>query len=279
RAGVLLGLQQSRHQMHLVGADEFRGALQADEGLEPGGKLVPVEVPPAGRVGLPGQLEQSLPLGFVGDAVEREQVCDVALLEPDLAQLHPADLGLGRPDLPAGGLPGDALRLAQPAELCAQQDTAHGRTAVLELDARHFPCLRTYVQPTATGRRLCVSMPQLNQLWGDTYGPFLRRTGGTGAGPRRGGTRSAVSAVCPLRRPPTVDGRPRRLTPRSGQEIRSSNSPSLAPSRNASISPRVKTRTGPSGCREFRTATPAPPGRRASSTHWPWWLLRRLLRH
>src|SRR5690606_8710929 len=155
---------------------------------------------------------------------------------------------------------------------------AHGRTADLELDAPHFPCLRTYVQPTATGRRLCVSMPQLNQLWGDTYGPFLRRTGGTGAGPRRGGTRSAVSAVCPLRRPPTVDGRPRGLTPRSGQEIRSSNSPSLAPSRNASISLRVKTRTGPSGCREFLTATPAPPGRAASSTQLPLGPLRWLLR-
>ena len=62
----------------------------------------PYAVPPAGRVGLAGQGEQPLVLARVLDAVQLEQVGDVAFLEADPAELHPADLGLGGADRVAG---------------------------------------------------------------------------------------------------------------------------------------------------------------------------------
>jgi hypothetical protein len=52
-------------------------------------------------------------IGRVRDAVETEQVGDVALLETDPAQFHPADLGLGRADRIAGVLAAQPLGLTQ----------------------------------------------------------------------------------------------------------------------------------------------------------------------
>jgi hypothetical protein len=63
-----------------------------------------------------------LPLVVVGDAVEGEEIGDVAFLEPDPPELHPADLGVGTPDQVAGVVAGDALGLAEPAQLRTQQD-------------------------------------------------------------------------------------------------------------------------------------------------------------
>ena len=82
------------------------------------------------------------------------------------------------------------------------------------------------------------------------------------------------------RAPITGPGSPasRQRRRRCRQRRRSSNSPSLTPPRNASSSASVKTRAGPSGWRELRIATPSPP-RLASSTQFPWALLRTLLRH
>ena len=121
RPRVVRRLQQPRHELHLVRADQRGGGLQPEIGLEPVGQHVAVAVPPSGRVGLPGQGEQPLPLVGVDLAVEREQILDVALLEAHPPELHPADLGLGRPDLPAGVLPADPLRLAEPAQVRAEQ--------------------------------------------------------------------------------------------------------------------------------------------------------------
>jgi hypothetical protein len=57
----------------------------------------------------------------VGHAVQGEQVRDIARLEPDLAGLHPADLGPGRPDLVASLLRRDVGGLAKAAQLSAEQ--------------------------------------------------------------------------------------------------------------------------------------------------------------
>jgi hypothetical protein len=113
RPGVVAGLQQAGHELHLVRADQRRGRLEPEVGGEPGRRHVAVPVPPAGVVGLPGQREQGGALAVLPDAVEGEQVGDVALLEADAAQLHPADLRLRGADLPAGGLAGDPLALSE----------------------------------------------------------------------------------------------------------------------------------------------------------------------
>ena len=71
RAGVVRGLQQARHELHLVGADQRGGGLQAEVGLEPAGQHVAVPVPPAGGVRLAGQRAAGARAPVVvGDAVE-----------------------------------------------------------------------------------------------------------------------------------------------------------------------------------------------------------------
>ncbi|GAB3938085.1 hypothetical protein GCM10027614_17480 [Micromonospora vulcania] len=55
--GVLPGLQEAGDELHLVAADQRGGRLQAQVRLEPGGQHVAVTVPPAGAVGVPGELE------------------------------------------------------------------------------------------------------------------------------------------------------------------------------------------------------------------------------
>src|SRR5580700_7512555 len=86
-------------------------------------------MPPPCRVGLAREQHQCLALGVVVDPVQGEQIDDVALLEPDPPQLHPADLGLRGPDAVARVLAGDALGLTQPAQLGAEQYSAYGRAA------------------------------------------------------------------------------------------------------------------------------------------------------
>ncbi|MGC0411125.1 hypothetical protein RKD31_004368 [Streptomyces sp. SAI-163] len=117
RAGVLLGLQQAVHELHLVGPDQRGGALQPHVGREPAGQHVGVTVPPARDVGLLGQGEQGGALLLVRDAVQRQQVLDVPRLEAHPAQLHPADLRLGGADRVARRLARDPPRLTQSPEL------------------------------------------------------------------------------------------------------------------------------------------------------------------
>jgi hypothetical protein len=102
--------------LHLVGADKFGGLFQVQIVLEPSVEHVAIGVPPARRVRLPGERQESLPLNRVVDAVQREQIGDVAFLKADPAQLHPADLGLGRPDRPAGLVAGHARGQPQRAQ-------------------------------------------------------------------------------------------------------------------------------------------------------------------
>jgi hypothetical protein len=103
-------------------------------------------VPPAGVVGLAGQRQQPRALLLVVQPVQAEQVLDVALLETDPAEFHPADLRFGGADLPAGVLPADPLRLAQAAQMSTQQHAQRGGTAAgsvrLLLHLGHSPDLR-----------------------------------------------------------------------------------------------------------------------------------------
>jgi hypothetical protein len=69
-------------------------------------------MPPAGGVGLPRQRQQRLPLDLVADAVQREEVDDIAFLESNPAQLEPAHLRLGGTDRVAGRAARDAGGLA-----------------------------------------------------------------------------------------------------------------------------------------------------------------------
>ena len=128
RPGVVLGLEQAVHELQLEGPDDRGGHLQAQVGLEPVGHDVAVLGPPARRVGLPGQPHQPVPDLLVGDAVQRQQVGDVPLLEPDEAVLHPADLGPGSADLVGRLLRRDAGRVAEPVQLDTHEHAGHGRT-------------------------------------------------------------------------------------------------------------------------------------------------------
>ena len=81
-AGVAGGLEQAVDELELEGADDRGGGFQAEVGLEPAGRDVAVAGPPAGGVGLPDQGQDLVAGGGVGDAVEGEQVGDVAFFEP-----------------------------------------------------------------------------------------------------------------------------------------------------------------------------------------------------
>jgi hypothetical protein len=91
-AGVAGGLEQAVDELQLEGADDGGGGFQAEVGLEPAGRDVAVAGPPAGGAGLADQGQDLVAGGGAGDAVEGEQVGDVAFFEPDPAVLHPADL-------------------------------------------------------------------------------------------------------------------------------------------------------------------------------------------
>jgi hypothetical protein len=149
RTGVRVGLQQSRHELHLIGADQLCRLFQVQVVLEPGGQHVAVRLPPARRAGLPGEREQPVVLGGVLDAVQLEQIGDIALLDRDPAELHPADLRLGAPDRPAGLIAGDAFGLAQAPEPGAQLHAPDRRTTVLLHQGRYSGLAGGDVVPAA----------------------------------------------------------------------------------------------------------------------------------
>src|SRR5262249_32630568 len=90
-------------------------------------------LPPTRRVRLPQQRQHLLALLDVLDPVQSEQIGDVALLEPDPAQLHPADLGLRSANRVPGLLPAQALGQPQSTKTRSELDPAHGRTATRSL--------------------------------------------------------------------------------------------------------------------------------------------------
>jgi hypothetical protein len=127
RAGVFLDLQQAGNELQLVLADEGGGGLKAEVRLDPVRQDVRVRLPPAGRVGSPGEVEQRLALVARADTVEGQQVGDVALLEPDPTVLHPADFGV-RPADARGGLLGRHARVfAEPTQVSAEHEALHCR--------------------------------------------------------------------------------------------------------------------------------------------------------
>src|SRR6185437_7519293 len=128
-ARVLFRLQQPRYELNLVDTDELRGLFEAHEDVEPVRDHILELLVPGGRIRFPGQLDQLLPLRQIVDAVELEQVSDVAFLERDPAEFHPADLGSRGANVVAGVVARDARALAQPPELSAEQHPEYGWTA------------------------------------------------------------------------------------------------------------------------------------------------------
>ena len=124
---VVLGLQQARDELHLVGADLGGDLLQADVRLEPRGQHIVVVVPPARRVRPPGERPQCLALLLVGNAIKRQQIGDVAVLESHPARLQAADLRMGCPDPFPGIFEGDSLGLTEASKLCTQQNAQNCR--------------------------------------------------------------------------------------------------------------------------------------------------------
>src|SRR5271166_121324 len=86
-------------------------------------------MPPALRVGPAGERPERVALLLVGDAIEGEQVGDVAVLEAHPSGLETAYLRVRRADDLSGLLERDPLRLAQPPELGPEQDAKYGGTA------------------------------------------------------------------------------------------------------------------------------------------------------
>ena len=120
------GLQQSRDELHLVGADHRGGVLHGHVRLEPRRQQILVALPPPWHIGLPGQIEKLLAIGFVG-AVEDEKIDQVALLEAVSTQLHPADLRPRRSNQVRSFLSTDPRRLTTFTQLHTNGDPQHGR--------------------------------------------------------------------------------------------------------------------------------------------------------
>ena len=139
--GVGPRLQQARHELYFVVADDGGGGFQADVRLEPVRQEVAEIVPPSGVAGLPGQRQQARPLVGIGDAVQREQVADVPVLEADPAVLHPADLGMRAANSLSGMLGRDLPGLTESAQLSTQHDPLNGRTtrAATKIPDRPLP--------------------------------------------------------------------------------------------------------------------------------------------
>src|SRR5690625_3347993 len=129
RAGVLLGLKHAGHELRLVDADAGGGLLKADIDLEPVGQRIAVVLPPAGLLGFARQLDHGLDLDLVGDAVQLQQVLDIADLEADPSQFHPADLRFRTPDVVARLAAGHPARLTRLAEFGSEQHTPDCGTA------------------------------------------------------------------------------------------------------------------------------------------------------
>src|SRR4029453_3698801 len=129
RPHVVVGLQQAGHELALVGPDQDGGRLQVHVGPEPRRQHVAVVLPPAGRVGLPGQGEEVGHLLGVGDLVEAQQVDDIALLEADLAVLEAVDLPLRGPDGLGRLLAGQLHLRPPPPQPVADRHALDGRPA------------------------------------------------------------------------------------------------------------------------------------------------------
>src|SRR5690606_26238283 len=94
-------------------------------------------MPPAGLIRLAGGGEQRLVLLAV-HSIQLEQVRDVAFLEADPPQLHPADLRLGGPDRPARRLAGDSAGFSKLTQPGTQLHTADSRpTCGFAVGTRH----------------------------------------------------------------------------------------------------------------------------------------------
>src|SRR5207237_5090621 len=90
----------------------------------------------------------------VRDAVEGKEIDDVALLEADPAQLHPADLRFRTADRVARLLPGDATGLPQAPQLGAEEHPGHGGSggrAVIVVSRRHWSTFRVLTPSSDSG--------------------------------------------------------------------------------------------------------------------------------
>lgn len=117
-------------------------------------------LPPTRLVGLSRQCEQCLALR-IGDSVESEEIDEIAFLEPDPAQLHPTDLGIGGADLVACGLAADPARLPPPAQLPTNGHAQDGGTTCSSIDEGVAVTTGPVSFPTDTRRaRHRASMPQ-----------------------------------------------------------------------------------------------------------------------
>ncbi len=304
-AGVVLGLEQARHELQLEGPDQRRGLLQAHVGLEPVRHDVVVLGPPALVIGLAGQRQHALPLLGVGDAVQAEQVRDVALLEADPAVLHPADLGPGGPDLVAGLVGRQPGGLAQAPKLDSQEHPQDGRAAAGLARSRCQPAERCSAEPRSCplpvrrardlGLATCAANLGTPRPWPrkppagtlPAARPDLATCVTPGRPPRSQNARQSADAVsrlslaAPIRPAAGLNWflRPKLLMSRDISRTqdrrtrRSAPPPETPPARR-----RYRPGPGRPGEREFRTATP-PPGSPATSTQLPLGLLAWLLRH
>ena len=105
-----------------------------------------------------GQVEQRLALVARADPVEGQQVGDVALLEPDPAVLHPADLRVRAADARGGPLGRHACLFAEPAQVAAEHEALHCRARGTRAEQR----LRGLLQAESSGESIatprgCVS--------------------------------------------------------------------------------------------------------------------------
>src|SRR4029453_4517830 len=88
RTGIVPGLQQTRNEVDLVGADERRRLLQAEIRQEPRRYDVRELLPPFRRIRLPGQRHHGGPL-LVPDAVQGEQIADITFLSYTCTCIEP----------------------------------------------------------------------------------------------------------------------------------------------------------------------------------------------
>lgn len=124
RPGVVLRLQQTRHVVRLVGPDEGGGTLQTHVHAEPAGQNVVKALPPAGLIGLLGELDETPGL-VVSDPVGVQQQLDIRDLQRDLGGFHPADGACGHAKDLCRFLAPESGPLPQILQALAENDLAH----------------------------------------------------------------------------------------------------------------------------------------------------------
>ncbi len=159
-ARVVLGLEQAGDEVRLVGAQEARGAFQADVHAEPVGQHVVEALPPAGLVGLLGEFDEGVGL-LVGDSVGLEEELDVRDLQPDLGRLHPAYGPGGDTEHLRRLVTAQADALPQILQALAENDLTHGRGG---------PRFAHFRPPDA----LCPSSVPRARLQGHSHSGFFR---------------------------------------------------------------------------------------------------------